>query len=165
MHRSAPIVLIVLIAPAFIGCASAAKKTPPPAVTAEPTPERVRINVDHLDDSPIYFGFNEQLLDDASAAHLNAIATYMDENAKTEVTITGHADERGTIEYNLALGDKRARAARDYLIRLGVSEARVSIVSYGEEAPAIESPDEGSYALNRRDEFLFYSRLTTTAGR
>jgi peptidoglycan-associated lipoprotein len=70
------------------------------------------------------------------------------------ITIEGHADERGTREYNLALGERRADAARDYLVALGVEGGRLSTISYGKERPAVLGSNEESWAQNRRDVFV-----------
>jgi peptidoglycan-associated lipoprotein len=170
-HIPFAISAFTLAAPAFFSCAQAKPqiKAPAPVVAVQDNePVRKQIFPDILDDNPIYFGFNDQLLDESSLARLMAIASYMEGQRDTEVTITGHADERGTFEYNLALGDRRARAARDYLVRLGIASNRVFVVSYGEEAPAAEGTsddDEDAHALNRRDEFMFFTRLTRTAAR
>src|SRR5262249_11634414 len=102
---------------------------------------------------PIYFDFDMSLIKDASTLTPKTIADYMEKNAGSSVTIGGHTDERGTTEYNLALGDQRAKAAHDYLVRLGVDPSRIKTISYGEERPAKLGHDESSWSKNRRDEF------------
>ena len=74
-------------------------------------------------------------------------------NPGKRIRLEGHADERGTREYNLALGERRAKASRDYLVRLGIDVSRVSVISYGEERPVSFGHDEASWRLNRRGEF------------
>jgi peptidoglycan-associated lipoprotein len=104
--------------------------------------------------SPIYFDFdraevrqgNDQSLLDRKAAILGA-------NAAVRLRIAGHADERGSDEYNLALGNRRAAAAKRYLAGKGVADGRLEVVSYGEERPANPGHDEAAWAENRRDEF------------
>jgi peptidoglycan-associated lipoprotein len=98
--------------------------------------------------SPIMFAFDSTELSAESRTMLESLASYLQATPGARVTIEGNTDEKGTIEYNVALGDKRARAARDYLVRLGVEEARVNVVSYGEARPAAADTDEA----NRRDE-------------
>ncbi|PKN01723.1 MAG: peptidoglycan-associated lipoprotein [Elusimicrobia bacterium HGW-Elusimicrobia-1] len=77
---------------------------------------------------------------------------YLKNNAGLKVRVEGHCDERGTTEYNLALGQRRASAIRDYYIRLGVPAARIATISYGEEMPAVSGSTEGAWAKNRRAE-------------
>lgn len=102
---------------------------------------------------PLYFTFNSDQLEEASRARLIDAADWLNKNKQVRVTITGHCDDRGTAEYNLALGDRRARAARDHLTRLGVSSERIHVVSYGSERPALVGQGEVVWAKNRRDEF------------
>jgi peptidoglycan-associated lipoprotein len=82
------------------------------------------------------------------------MAQYLNDNPAASVTIEGHCDDLGSAEYNLALGDKRARQAREYLTKLGIDGKRVQVLSFGEEKPAIENPsDDAAREKNRRDEF------------
>ena len=87
---------------------------------------------------------------DAAAASLRTQAEYLLQYTSARATVEGHADERGTREYNLALGDRRATAAKNYLVSLGVPENRVSTVSYGEERPIATASNEAAWARNRR---------------
>ena len=82
----------------------------------------------------------------------------MKANPSARVQIEGHCDERGTIECNMALGDKRANASRNYLAKLGVAKSRMDIISYGEERPADPGHDEGAWSRNRRAQFVLLSR-------
>ena len=104
---------------------------------------------------PIYFEFDKYDLRPDAIGTLTDGAARIKENASLKIRIEGHCDERGTVEYNLALGEKRARAARDYLVSLGVPAARLRIISYGKERPADSGHSESAWAKNRRDEFLF----------
>ncbi len=101
----------------------------------------------------VYFDYNAHDLTDQAKATMSANAGWMRANGDANVVVEGHCDERGSTEYNLALGEKRARVVRKYLIGLGVSGSRLSIVSYGEEQPLASGDDEGSHARNRRAEF------------
>lgn len=103
---------------------------------------------------PVYFEFDSSDLTAEARDELAKMAAHFQKRKDMAVTIEGHADERGTTEYNLALGDRRARAIRDYLVRLGVAESRMSIISYGEERPAVSGEDEGAWVQNRRGEFV-----------
>ncbi len=107
------------------------------------------------DQGPIRFGFNEYSLEEDAKRGLQTLADCLKKTqAKAEVTIEGHADERGTEEYNMALGEKRANAVKRYLVGLGVQGNRLRTVSYGEERPKERSSDEGAWAANRRAEFI-----------
>jgi peptidoglycan-associated lipoprotein len=81
---------------------------------------------------------------------LTAQAKWLQQYPNLYVTIEGHSDERGTREYNLALGERRANSVRDYLVALGVEAVRINVISYGKERPAVAGSDESSWAQNRR---------------
>ena len=98
----------------------------------------------------IFFGFDSYSIDDEARRTLDAQADWLARNPNVRVTIEGHADERGTREYNLALGDRRANAARDYLQSRGVDAGRMQTISWGKERPAIEGSNESAWAQNRR---------------
>ena len=100
----------------------------------------------------IYFGFDEYDLGDEARRLLRENSNWLNDspNRDYRIVVQGHCDERGTIDYNLALGEKRARAVREYLIDLGVDPARVRIVTYGEERPAARGHTEAAWAQNRR---------------
>ena len=85
-------------------------------------------------------------------------AMVLKENSTVQIRIEGNCDERGTVEYNLALGERRASAARDYLINLGVDSDRISIISYGKERPKYPEHNEGAWSKNRRDDFVIVSQ-------
>jgi peptidoglycan-associated lipoprotein len=98
----------------------------------------------------VFFAFDSSTLDSAARATLDRQAQWLAQHGSLTVTIEGHADERGTREYNLALGDRRAAAASGYLSSLGVSASRIRTISYGEERPADPGHDETAWAKNRR---------------
>jgi len=98
----------------------------------------------------IFFAFDSYSVDAESRQTLDAQAAWLGRNPNVRVTIEGHADERGTREYNLALGDRRANAARAYLESRGVSPSRMQVISWGKERPAVEGSSESAYAQNRR---------------
>jgi peptidoglycan-associated lipoprotein len=99
-----------------------------------------------------FFNYDESTLDDAAQAALSASATWLKspQGASYKLLVEGHCDERGTEQYNLALGDRRANIARDYLVTLGVDGSRIRTVSYGEERPFEEGHDDAAWAQNRR---------------
>ena len=98
----------------------------------------------------VYFGTDEYLIDDASKATLAAQARWMLAHPNVRSSIEGHCDERGTREYNIALGERRANAARDYLISQGVPANRLLVISWGKERPAAVGSNEQAWAQNRR---------------
>ena len=98
----------------------------------------------------IYFGFDSSELSDNAQMTLNRQAAFLNVNPTLVIVVEGHADERGTREYNLALGDRRATAVRDYLLAKGLNSARVRTVSYGKERPAVEGSTEAAWEKNRR---------------
>ena len=98
----------------------------------------------------IFFATNKTSLTTASRATLRKQSTYLRKNKNLNVTIEGHADERGTREYNLALGERRANAAKDYLMTYGISGKRVSVISYGKEKPVNPASSPLAWSQNRR---------------
>ena len=102
----------------------------------------------------IYFDFDRYDLKPDARATLKANADWLKANPSVRTEIEGHCDERGTNEYNLALGAKRAQAARDYLITLGIAKGRISTKSYGEELPVCKEQNEGCWQKNRHDRFV-----------
>ena len=98
----------------------------------------------------VFFGTDRHDLDAEARSVLRRQAAYLTENPGASITIEGHADERGTREYNLGLGDRRANAARDFLVSLGVGSGRVRTISYGKERPVAVGHSESAWAQNRR---------------
>ncbi|GGC31573.1 hypothetical protein GCM10011371_18720 [Novosphingobium marinum] len=98
----------------------------------------------------IYFDTDRYNIDSEDAASLQKQAQWLNRYPNTRVTVEGHADERGTREYNLALGERRANAAKNYLVSLGISPSRVNTISYGKERPVALGSDEQAWAQNRR---------------
>jgi peptidoglycan-associated lipoprotein len=113
------------------------------------------LSADLLSQTQVYFAYDSSDLDAESQAIAEAHASYLSNNPSTKVVLEGHADERGTREYNLALGERRAQSVADVLIALGVSAANIENVSYGEENPVAEGHDESSWRLNRRVEIRY----------
>ena len=98
----------------------------------------------------VFFATNKSSLTTASRATLRKQATFLRKNKNLNVTIEGHADERGTREYNLALGERRANAAKDYLMTYGISSDRISVLSYGKERPVDSGSNPLAWSKNRR---------------
>ncbi len=102
----------------------------------------------------VYFGYDEYTLDSAARAAVQAVAEKLKSGEAKAVVVEGHCDERGSIEYNLALGNRRAEAVKAALVSLGVDKASVSTISYGKERPAVDGSNEEAWAKNRRAEFV-----------
>lgn len=112
-------------------------------------------SADLLAKTRVYFAYDSSELDADSQAIAEAHAAVLSNSPSTKVVLEGHADERGTREYNLALGERRAQSVADVLIALGVSAANIENVSYGEENPVAEGHDDSAWGLNRRVEIRY----------
>ena len=106
---------------------------------------------------PVHFDFDKSFIRDDAKAVMKANADWLMANPKVKVRIEGNCDERGTIEYNQALGQRRARSAKEYLTDLGIPAGRVSLVSYGKEKPVCTESNEECRQKNRRDDFVTVS--------
>jgi len=161
--------LVIALTASSVLALGACKKEPPevipppprdivtPAPTPTPTPppgpragsqahfSRVMSGAD-----TVYFDTDKYNIDSEDAASLRRQAEYLSQYSSARATVEGHADERGTRDYNLALGERRANAAKNYLVSLGISESRLTTVSYGEERPAATGSNEAAWARNRR---------------
>ena len=133
--------------------AAAAEQKPEaaPATTASRSADDDLASV--LSGDVLHFGFDEASLTEASRSRLQKIAEVLQRHPAVSVRIDGNCDERGTEEFNLALGNRRAAVARDYLSNLGVARSRISIISYGKERPLADGHNEQAWAQNRRDNF------------
>lgn len=169
MNRKIATILLLASATGLAACAKKAPETlppvaeaPAPAPAATPTmppplpPSGPAVGTqEHFaqavgSSTTIYFDTDRFNIDTQDAAALQAQAQYFARYPQITFTIEGHADERGTREYNLALGEKRADSARAYLVSLGVDSSRISVVSYGKERPVALASDEAAWAQNRR---------------
>ncbi len=165
--------VVILAATSVLALAACSKKppeelppapvqTPAPAPTAAPAPAPTPTPTGPVAGSQahfsqvmagrdvIFFDTDKFDIDSEDAAALRSQAEYLLQYGRATATIEGHADERGTRDYNLALGERRANAAKNYLVSLGVSENRLRTVSYGEERPAATGSNESAWARNRR---------------
>jgi peptidoglycan-associated lipoprotein len=139
---------------------------PPPQPTALPVPPETTPNARPYDAlspddinkkailKPVFFLYDSDELDEASRKTLDANAQILKEYRAWVLTVEGHCDERGTPEYNLSLGDRRAQAAKNYLLSLGIGAERLKTVSYGKEFPFNPGHDEGAWQQNRRAQFM-----------
>lgn len=162
---------IVVMLFLIIGCAGSKKTTeepvdsqifeqlePPKEEASQPVqkaavetakPEKIPLRFE-----TVYFDFDRSDLHSESARTLQQNAQVMKEYPDVKITIEGHCDERGTVEYNLALGDRRAMTAKQYLVDLGIAPSRITIISYGKERPVDPQRSEEAYAKNRRAAFV-----------
>lgn len=108
-----------------------------------------------LDKRRVYFAFDSSTVEDESRRIIEAHAAYLVAHPQTKVVLEGHTDERGTREYNLALGERRSQAVERMMRTLGVSASRIKVTSYGEEKPVATGHDESSWRLNRRVEIMY----------
>lgn len=118
--------------------------------------ERLRQDIQEFEDENIYFAYDMYELTPEAKSILMKKAEWLAGNPGYSVQIEGHCDERGTNEYNLALGEKRADVAYAFLVNLGISGNRITTMSYGEEMPAASGKNEAAWKQNRRDEFKLY---------
>ena len=131
-----------------------AKEEPAPAPKPEPAPAPVSKAPGVVMQEDIYFEFDKATLTPSAQDNLLRKAEWLRENPDVTVTIEGHCDARGTNEYNLALGDRRAESAKAFLVDLGIAVSRITTISYGEERPVCTQQDEECWAKNRRDNFV-----------
>jgi peptidoglycan-associated lipoprotein len=111
-------------------------------------------NAEIFKSDTVYFAFDSSVVNDGEKSKVAAVADYLKANAADAVRIAGHCDERGTEEYNRALGERRALALREELVRLGLDATRVDTVSFGKDRPAVDGHNEAAWKMNRRGEFI-----------
>jgi peptidoglycan-associated lipoprotein len=154
----------------FVGCAKeepppptaeaqprpAAPPPPPPAPvpTPPPGPSISQQAFQEFQNQDIYFDFDKYDLRTDARTTLDRKASFLNQNSSVRVQVEGHCDERGTNEYNMALGERRANAAKQYLTTAGISAGRLSTISYGEERPLDPGHTEAAWARNRRAHFV-----------
>ena len=132
--------------------AETAPAPPPPPMPVLPPPPQEFAAIDALKD--VRFDFDKYEIRPADTEILDASAAWMKANPDYLILVEGHADERGTNEYNLALGERRSKATLNYLLARGLAADRFTLVSYGKERPLCSEPNEGCWAQNRRARFL-----------
>ena len=142
-------ILLVIFTTLLLSACSTAKKSGTASDDAYTGTETVKFLASGVPDR-VFFATNKSSLTTASRATLRKQATFLRKNKKLNVTIEGHADERGTREYNLALGERRANAAKDYLMTYGISGKRIAVISYGKEKPVNPASSALAWSQNRR---------------
>lgn len=188
-RKTLVLALMVLTLPLLFGCPKKKPATPPETMAVEtkpapapppaqevppppPPPQDIqeeglpsdlaelnRVLVERGLIGDVYFDFDKSDLSDESRSRLAQNAAFMRDNPKYQFTIEGHCDERGTNDYNLALGQRRANTAKDYVQSLGVTADRMRIISFGEERPFCTESDESCWARNRRAHFVVTGSL------
>jgi peptidoglycan-associated lipoprotein len=108
--------------------------------------------------APVYFGFDSTVVPQGEIAKIDAVAQHLESNPNRVVVVEGNCDERGSNEYNMALGENRSGIIRNYLVQSGIDASRIQTRSYGEEKPAVDGHDESAWALNRRGDFAIYQK-------
>ena len=111
-----------------------------------------------VDFTPVYFGFDSTVVPAGELGKIDAVAQHLTAKADRVVVIEGNCDERGSSEYNMALGENRAIIVRNYLVQSGIAADRIQTRSYGEEKPAVDGHDESAWAKNRRGEFAIFQK-------
>ena len=170
MKRIAILMLLGMLSVVLMGCPGEPPPPPPeepvettPVVTEDtatvqetPPPPPPELKESQL--ATVFFDFDKFNLRSDAKATLDANFALLNEFGDVIVKIEGHCDERGTVEYNLSLGEKRAKAAQDYLVGLGIDPTRISIISYGKERPVDMGHTEEAWGKNRRAEFRIISQ-------
>lgn len=158
-------VVIVLVAVALVGCASNPKPVAGPTLTTPVVAARPAVAKKTTQEATgelreailllrkVHFAYNDQSLSPAVRGSLTEAAAKLQEYPDVELYIDGHTDDRGSEEYNLALGDRRANAVREFLVQSGIPKSRLNIVSFGEEKPEARGKTDAAYAKNRRADF------------
>tara|TARA_Y100001970_G_C13597006_1_gene538315 strand:- start:20 stop:541 length:522 start_codon:yes stop_codon:yes gene_type:complete len=141
--------LIIFASIALSACATSSKKTGQMQGDVYTGTDTVEYLASGVPDR-VFFATNESVLTTASRETLRKQAAWLRKNSKITIVLEGHADERGTREYNLALGERRANAAKDYLMTYGISSDRISVLSYGKERPVDSGSNPLAWSKNRR---------------
>ncbi len=153
--RIAFVMALALVLAVSAGCAKKTGTTPDGGANADGfwgTPEGQQA-LSTIENQKIFFDFDRFDIRNEYQDTLRAKADVLKRYSQINVMIEGHCDERGTEEYNMALGERRARAAYEYLLKLGVSPNQLQMISYGKDRPAVMGSDESAWSQNRRDEF------------
>lgn len=160
--RPLALTLLLSLGLALGGCGSSQKDdsaSSDPSVDSMEENKSFEINSDSDSNTAgdlqtVFFDFNSSSLSSSARSALENNAEFLKDNPDVEVQVEGHADERGGVQYNLALGERRAKAVRDYLVAMGISSARLSTISFGKERPLAFGHNEDAWSQNRRANFV-----------
>jgi peptidoglycan-associated lipoprotein len=162
VYRESIVTIAVILVFVVWGCSHTKKDTSETAAVPEEVVETVEVDEEEVVEVPvevisnlsnIYFDFDKSVLSREAIEELKEIGAWLLENPNTKIRIEGNCDDRGTDEYNLALGERRARSAKNFLVSLGVATEKIITISFGEENPADPGHNEMAWRKNRRDEF------------
>lgn len=165
--KTSVLMLSLILSAALVGCASDSKKssTADSDSMIDDAAEAMTLELNGSSDEntagplqTIYFDFDSSSLSAAAKSTLEQNAMWLKTSESVDIQIEGHADERGGHQYNLALGERRAKAVKSYLEALGVTSARVTVVSYGKEKPQAFGHDESAWSKNRRANFVITAK-------
>jgi peptidoglycan-associated lipoprotein len=120
--------------------------------------QEIKDEIKTFENKDIHFDFDKYDLNSEDTKILNDKASFLMAHSNLKIRIEGNCDERGTTEYNIALGDRRAKAAQNYLVELGIAKDRISTISYGKERPLDPGHNEEAWAKNRRDHFVVVNK-------
>lgn len=161
---SLPFILVALIA--FTSCSTTKKSSSSGSseeVMADGSDSGLSVNADSDsgkagDLRTVYFAFDSSALSTSTRSTLASNADYLKSNSSAKIQIEGHCDERGGVQYNLALGERRANSVKNYLTALGIASSRISTISYGKERPIAFGHEEDSWSKNRRANFVIVEK-------
>lgn len=160
MIRSIVTTLVATTLFLSVGCSSSSKKAKEGEDLGPITSEAMNFDSNGSDSGKIdglqtvNFAYDQASLDEAAKGTLQSNAEWMKKNNNVTMQIEGHCDSRGSVEYNLALGERRAKTVKNYLITLGIDGNRMKIISYGKEKPLVEGDTDDAYSKNRRANFI-----------
>ena len=167
LQRKSLLALVMMMSLALVGCSSNATKDDGSNTDSlvDDAAQNFALELNGSSDEStagplktVYFDFDSSSLSSAARTTLEENANWLKLTDKVDIQIEGHADERGGHQYNLALGESRARTVKDYLVALGVNGARISIISYGKEKAVAFGHDEESWSRNRRANFVITAK-------
>ncbi|PIP89101.1 MAG: peptidoglycan-associated lipoprotein [Bdellovibrionales bacterium CG12_big_fil_rev_8_21_14_0_65_38_15] len=161
--RSLLSVLILGLSVALTGCGSSSKKASSDSSMSSPDSSSEDSSLELNGDSDsnkagglstVFFEYDSSTLSSSARSTLEGNVSFLKDNTSVEVQIEGHCDERGGVQYNLALGERRAKAVRDYMVAMGVEKSRVTTISFGKERPLAFGHDNSAWGQNRRANFV-----------
>lgn len=162
--RSLLSVFVLGLSVALTGCGSTAKKSSSssdPSMSAGADNSGLELELNGDSDSSkagglrtVFFAYDSSTLSGEARSTLEANVAYLKDNSSVEIQVEGHCDERGGVQYNLALGERRAKVVRDYMVAMGISSSRVTTISFGKERPLSFGHDESAWGQNRRANFV-----------
>lgn len=160
--RSLLSVLILGFSVALTGCGSSSKKASSDSSMSSPdssSDSSLELNGDSDSNkagglSTVFFEYDSSSLSSSARSTLEGNVSFLKDNSDVEIQVEGHCDERGGVQYNLALGERRAKAVRDYMVAMGIAKSRVTTISFGKERPLAFGHDNSAWGQNRRANFV-----------